>query len=375
MRIVIAPDKFKGTLSALEAANAIALGTREAAPGAEVVTAPVADGGEGTGSVLLAALGGAVERRRVTGPLGDPVDAAVVRLNDGTVLIEMASASGLHLVPPARREALRASSLGTGELVSFALDRGTDETKIVVGVGGSASTDGGTGAAAALGWSFADAGGRALQPGGGALRDLARIVPPRRRGSLGVLGIAGACDVDVPLTGRSGAARLFGPQKGASAGEVEILEEALGKLAERIRADLGIDVLSARRAGAGGGMGAGLLAFFGASLESGFDLVAKRIGLHDRVSGADLVITGEGRLDPSSLVGKSAIGVARTCATLGVPCIALAGDVALDGEDLARAGFARAVGLADLYGRDAAMTHSANVLRRGARALVTSVLG
>ena len=374
MRIVIAPDKFKGTLSALEAANAIARGAREAAPGVDVMTSPVADGGEGTGSVLLAALGGTAQRRRVSGPLGDHVDGEVVRLSDGTLIIEMASASGLHLVATGRRDALRASSVGTGELVSFALDHAPDAAKIVVAVGGSASTDGGTGAASAVGWSFTDAGGRPLGPGGAPLRDLARIVPPDRRGA-GEVTIAGACDVDAPLLGESGAARLFATQKGASDAEVEILEEALGKLAERIRADLHVDVVSAHGAGAGGGMGAGLLAFFGASLTSGFDLVATRTRLGDVLSEADLVITGEGRLDRSSLIGKSAVGVAGMCATIGVPCVALAGEVALEDEEVARVGFARAVALADLYGRDAALAHADDVLRRAARTLVTSILG
>ncbi len=372
MRIVIAPDKFRGTLTAAEAANAIALGTRDAAPGAEVVTAPVADGGEGTGSVLLAALGGTVERHRVTGPVGCYVDGEVVRLNDGTVIVEMAAASGLHLLPPARRDALRASSLGTGELVSLALTA-PDTAEIVVAVGGSASTDGGTGAAAALGWSFVDAAGHLLDFGGGALRKLSRIVPPER-GDIGEVTIAGACDVEAPLTGEGGAARLFGPQKGASATEVEILEEALENLAERIRVDLAIDVASVPRAGAGGGMGAGLLAFFGASLESGFDFVARRIGLPARIAGADLVITGEGRLDVSSLTGKSAIGVARICTAHGVDCAVIAGEIVLDAAELDGARFVQAVGLADLYGRDAAVANAREALRRGAGELVASVL-
>ena len=372
MRIVIAPDKFKGTLTALEAANAIALGTRDVAPGVEVVMAPVADGGEGTGSVLRAAVGGTLARHRVKGPLGGFVDGELVRLNDGSVIVEMASASGLHLLAPARRDALRANSLRTGELVSIArafLGR----ANVVVTVGPRASTDGGTGAAAALGWSFVDAAGGELDRGGGALRELARIIPPDRR-YVDEVTITGACDVDAPLTGEGGAARLFAPQKGASTTEVDILDEALENLAERIRVDLEIDVSSVPGAGAGGGMGAGLLAFFGASLESGFDFVARRIGLAARISGADLVITGEGRLDRSSLGGKSAIGVARICGMHGVDCAAIAGEIVLDAAELQGAGFAHAVGLADLYGRDTAIANAGEALRRGAGELVTSVL-
>ena len=374
MRVVVAPDKFKGTASARAAAGAIAEGVLDVEPSAEITVRPLADGGEGTAEVLLDARGGTRRPRRVSGPLGRPVDAHLVRLEDGTVIVESAAASGLHLLPTSERDALGATSYGTGELLVAGLIDGPEVARVIVAVGGTASTDGGVGAAAATGWSFLDARGEPLGPGGRALHRLARIEPPAERVLPAALELIAACDVASPLLGAHGSARVFGPQKGASPEEVEILEQGLENLAARIEEDLGIAVAEAPHAGAGGGMGAGLVAFFGASLHSGFDLIAREIGLATLLRDADLVISGEGRLDEQSLVGKCTGGVARMCAAAGVPCVVLAGEVALDPEALARAGFSRAVGLVDLYGRAAALARTGDLLRRAVPLVIRDAL-
>ena len=348
MRIVIAPDKFKGTLTAVQAANAMARGAREAIGKAELGLYPVADGGQGTLATLLTAVGGSTASRLVTNPLGGQVEATVACLNNGSAVIEMAMASGLDLVAPADRNALLATSFGTGELLEFVSSNeidGKEVHRIVLGIGGSASTDGGTGAAVALGWRFLDAHGEQLGPGGGALGELAAIEPPPTARTFQEVEWIAACDVDAPLLGPTGAARTFGPQKGASPAEVELLETGLTKLAEQIRIDLGEDIARIPRSGAGGGMGAGAAAFFGARLESGFDLVVASIELEDAIDGADLVLTGEGRLDEQSLMGKATIGVARLAARHGVPCLAVAGEVALSARQLEDAGFVAAARL------------------------------
>jgi glycerate kinase len=348
LQVLVAPDKFKGTLSAAEAARAMETGVRRALPSASIDRLPLADGGEGTVEALLESLGGRHRTVTVAGPNGRPVGARLAELPDGHAALEMSSASGLSLVASDERDALRASSEGTGELLRAALDAGC--AGVIVGVGGSASTDGGTGAARAVGWRFLDRRGRDLPPGGGALVRLARIDAGRVDARLSRVAVVGACDVGNPLIGRSGAARTFGPQKGASASEVERLEDALKTLAERVRADLGTDVSSCWGGGAGGGMGAGLRAFFGATLEAGFDLVADRARLGPRVARADVVITGEGRLDAPSLGGKVPVGVARVARSAGVACVAVAGEVTLEEDELRSAGFTRALALVEVVG-------------------------
>ncbi|HEX2235384.1 MAG TPA: glycerate kinase [Actinomycetota bacterium] len=360
MRVLIAPDKFKGTLRASEAARAMARGAQRSSAGCSTIVVPLADGGEGTVQALLEALGGELVAARVHGPLGAPVDGGFALLGRGRAAVEMSSGAGLAQVPEGRLDALRASSRGAGELVSTALDRGARD--VVVGVGGSASTDGGTGAARVLGWRFVDRRGGDLDPGGGALRSLARIDGDGVDERLGECSIVGACDVSNPLLGPAGAAHVFAPQKGASAREVDALEEGLGQLADRIRADLGIEVASAWGAGAGGGMGAGLLAFFGASLEPGFELVARVVGLDARVGQADLVLTGEGRLDAQSLGGKVPVGVAARARAHGVPCVAIAGDVLLDAHEARAAGFSATFSLVRAVGAQRAREHAAAAL-------------
>ncbi|MFN2490136.1 MAG: glycerate kinase [Actinomycetota bacterium] len=329
MRILIAPDKFKGSLGAPDVARAMAEGARRALPDASIEMRPLADGGEGTIDALLAALGGDVATVEVSGPLGEAVLARWARLADGRAALEAAAASGLVLLDEAHRDALRASSRGTGELIAAAIDA-DGVRELIVGIGGTASTDGGTGAASALGWRFLDGRGRAVGPGGAALRDLRRIDGDGVAERLRDVRVLGACDVGSPLLGEDGAARTFAPQKGATGPEVEVLEEGLATLAEAARRDLGAEVAGAWAAGAGGGLGAGLLLFFGATLRGGFELLAKASDLEGAIADSEIVVTGEGRLDDQSAAGKVPAGVAHLARAHGVRCVAIAGEVDVD---------------------------------------------
>lgn len=348
MHIVIAPDKFKGTIDAPAVAEAMARGARRVFPDASFQLRPAADGGDGTLEALLTAKGGVEKQIEVTGPLGDVARAPLAFLSDGRLGIEMATASGLALVPEGNRDPLRASSRGTGELIKAALSsEGAGD--IIVGIGGSASTDGGTGAATAIGWRFLDARGEELPLGGGWLRDLHRIEGDSVDTTSGRT-IIGLCDVDNPLLGERGAARVFARQKGATEEQMRILEAGLEKLATRIEADVGVEVQSSAGSGAGGGMGAGLIAFFNGSLGVGFDIVSDAIGLDEAIAGADLVITGEGRLDEQSLAGKAPIAIAHRSRHARVPCFVVAGDLLLEPRELRRNGVTAAVGLSQPMG-------------------------
>ena len=348
MQIVVAPDKFKGSLSAERAAQALTRGARRVHPEAAFHVRPIADGGEGTIEAFVTALGGRVRDIRVSGPFDDLVTAPIGLLEDGRAIVEMASASGSVLVADSS-PAVRASSRGTGELVREALAIQSVRT-IIVGVGGSASTDGGTGAASAVGWRFLDDRGEELGRGGGELVRLAHIEPPPGGGTR--IEIIGACDVDNPLTGARGAAATFGPQKGATPEEVVILARGLERLAEVISADLGRDVSTIPSGGAGGGMGAGLVAFFGAELRSGFDLLAETTGLDDEIRAADLVITGEGRFDDQSRGGKAPVAVARLAAQHHTPCVVVAGDLTIKRAEWSKLGIELAVGLVQTGGAE-----------------------
>ncbi|MDQ4142381.1 MAG: glycerate kinase [Actinomycetota bacterium] len=370
MRIVIAPDKFKGTLDASEVARAMTEGARVAAPQAEIVSCPLADGGEGTSAILSGALGAKHERAIVEGPLGPSVEAHLALLSDGSALVESATASGLHLVPPDERDALRASTRGTGSLIREASKRGKPPSKVVVAVGGTASTEGGTGAAAALGWRFLDERGAELEPGGAALRRLARIVVPQER--FPAVELIAACDVDAPLTGPGGAARVFAPQKGASTSDIEVLEEGLARLAHRVREDVGVDLAELSYAGAGGGLAGGLFAFLGADLVSGFGLVARALKLPETLDGADLVITGEGRLDTQSLLGKCVSGVAGIARERHVSCGVVAGEIRIDPTEV---GADAAVALVDLVGAGRALSDPAAAVRAATSTLIASMRG
>jgi glycerate kinase len=372
LRILLAPDKFKGTLDAPAVAAAMAEGVRDLLPGAVVTTCPLADGGEGTLDCVAAAVPGTFVEVAAEDAFGSPVTARVYDTG-AAVMVAMHETARLP-ERPAPAASLRASSRGTG--LALARARALfPEREIVVWVGGSASTDGGAGAAPAAGFRLLDARGRDLVPGGAALRRLARIVPPETRPAGPVTG---ACDVASPLLGPRGAARLFAPQKGAGPAEVEVLEDALATLADRIRVDLGRDVSSLAHGGAGGGMGSGLAAFFGARLEDGFARVAAATGLRRLVAAADVVVTGEGRLDRGTLQGKVIGNVARLCAEESVPCLILAGEVALPMDLLPpeRAlGVDGVVAVVDECGRGAAFRDPSASIRTAAARLVARRLG
>lgn len=329
MKIVIAPDSFKESLSALEVAEAVERGFRMVFPEAEYVKVPMADGGEGTVQSLVDATGGRIVEVEVTGPLGEPVLAFFGLLGDGkTAVIEMAAASGLHLVPRDRRNPLVTTTRGTGELIRAALDAGANH--LIIGLGGSATNDGGAGMVQALGGRLLDRDGRDIGPGGGALADLQVIDLSELDPRLKSVRIDVACDVDNPLTGAKGASAIFGPQKGATPDMVAILDRNLAHYADMIRRELGKQVGDIPGAGAAGGLGAGLLAFLPAELKRGVDIVIETVQLAERVKGADLVITGEGRIDGQTVFGKTPIGVAKTAKRFGVPVIGIAGSLGDD---------------------------------------------
>jgi len=333
VRVVIAPDSFKGSLTALEVANAVEEGLKRVIPDLEAVKVPMADGGEGTVQSLVDATGGRIIKRTVTGPLGEKVEAEFGILGDGvTAVIEMASASGLPLVPPEKRNPMVTTTYGTGELIKAALDMGC--RRFIIGIGGSATNDGGAGMAQALGVKLLDKDGKQIPFGGGGLLKLERIdistLDPRIKES----EIVVACDVDNPLTGPRGAARVYAPQKGATPEMVEILDRALKRFAEIVRRDLGKDVENVPGAGAAGGLGAGLMAFLNAKLRSGVEIVIETVKLEEKMRGADLVITGEGGIDSQTVFGKTPIGVAKTAKKFDLPVIAIAGGISDDASVL-----------------------------------------
>ena len=338
MRVVISPDKFKGSLTAREAAEAVAEGLRRALPDVATVVLPVADGGEGT---VDAALGAGYEPRRVgvTGPTGETVEA-LFALRGRDAVAEMAEASGLRRLPGGVPAPLTATTRGTGELVLAVLDAAAG--RLVLGIGGSATTDGGAGMAQALGARLLDRAGRELPPGGAALRDLDRLDTSGLDPRLAGLEVVVASDVDNPLTGPRGAAAVYGPQKGATPADVAVLDAGLTRWAEVLRRDLGADVADRPGAGAAGGLGAGCLALLGARLVPGIDLLLDVVGFADAVAGADLVVTGEGSLDDQSLSGKAPMGVAAAARAAGVPVVALVGRLQVEPDRLRAAGIAEA---------------------------------
>jgi glycerate kinase len=336
MKIVIAPDKFKGSLTAIEAAEAIARGVRQSIPDAQLDLCPVADGGEGFVQTLVTATGGTFHTRRVCGPLPEiKVDATFGLLGDGkTAVIEMAAASGLALLKPEDHNPLNTTTFGTGELLVEAAKLGARE--ILLGIGGSATTDAGIGCAQGAGLTVILEGGEPVsmtEPLCG--RDVPSVILVKHaRGSpIDRVNITVACDVTNVLYGPTGAAAVFGPQKGATPEQVKWLDDALRALAQRLGKTRDAAVPGS---GAAGGLGFGMLAFFGATLRNGTAIVLDATRLGDRLRGADLCITGEGRLDASSLHGKAPIGVARLCKERRVPCVALVGTIG-EGADAALA--------------------------------------
>lgn len=329
MKIVIAPDSYKESLSALEVANAIEQGFREIWPDADYVKLPVADGGEGTVEAMVAATAGRIVDVDVTGPLGEPVTAFFGLSGDErTAFIEMAAASGLEQVPVALRDPLKTTSWGTGELIRHALDAGVDH--IIIGLGGSATNDGGAGMVQALGAKLLDARQNEIGKGGAALDALARIDISQLDPRLAACRIEVACDVTNPLTGKEGASAVFGPQKGATAETIDRLDTALVHYAQIIARDLEVDVLELAGGGAAGGMGAALYAFCGAQLRRGIEIVTDALQLDACVADADLVVTGEGRMDSQTIHGKVPVGVAKVAKRYHKPVIGIAGSLTAD---------------------------------------------
>ena len=325
-KIVIAPQEFKGSLTAIEIARAIEVGVKRANPDAATVLAPVADGGDGTLQALVDSSGGRIESATVIGPLGEQVAAEWGALGDGkTAVIEMARSSGLALVDLDARDPRRATTRGVGELITAALD--ADQSEFIIGIGGSATNDGGAGMMQALGASLLDGNGRELGPGGTALAKLDRIDVSNLDERVRSAGVVVACDVNNPLCGPTGASAVFGPQKGATPEIVAELDAALGHFADIMERDLGADVRDRAGAGAAGGLGAGLMALLDAELRAGVDIVLDAVKLDDQLDGADLVITGEGQIDASTVFNKAPVGVARLASQRGIPVIALSGSL------------------------------------------------
>lgn len=331
MKIIIAPDSFKESLSALEAADAIEKGFKEIFPEASYVKLPMADGGEGTVRSLVDATGGTIEKRTVTGPLGEEVEAFFGLTGDReTAIIEMAAASGLHLVPHERRNPLITSTRGTGELIEAALNLGVSH--IIIGIGGSATNDGGAGMLQALGAKLLDQEGKEIGPGGGALAKLSTIDLQHFDVRIKDVQIEVACDVDNPLTGKRGASAVFGPQKGATSETIDILDSNLAHFADIAEEMLGIRFREVKGSGAAGGIGGSLFAFLNAQLKRGIDIVLDAVDFEDHAKNADLIITGEGRIDSQTIYGKTPIGVAKASKKYGVPVIGFAGSLSEDSE-------------------------------------------
>ncbi len=377
MKIVIAPQAFKGSLSALQAADAIANGAQRVFPDAQLTRVPIADGGDGTLDALINATGGTFHEAKVTGPLGSPVDARWGVLGDGmTTVIEAAQACGLALLSENERDPLTTTTYGVGELIKHALDAGY--RKMLIGLGGSSTNDGGAGLAMALGARLLDANEKPISHGGQALLNLATIdvsgLDPRLNGTDLII----ASDVTHPLCGPTGASTTFGPQKGASPEDVTILDSALAHLAGIVERDIGVDVLDMPGGGAAGGMGAGLVAFLGAKIEWGADIVCGAVGLDGHLANADLVITGEGRLDWQTAYNKAPVAVARLAAERSIPVLGVAGSLGPGWRGFYKEGFtvlsgmvSKTVSIEDAIAEPE--IHLANATVRGLRRLRASL--
>jgi len=372
-RVLLAPDKFKGTLTAAEVADHLAAGLRSVVPDVDVRVVPVADGGDGT---LAAAEAAGFERVAVTatGPTGMPRGSAFGR-RGGEAVVELAEISGLGQLPEGRLAPLTATSAGTGELIAAALDAGC--RRIVVGIGGSAGTDGGAGMVTALGARLVDAQGDPVQPGGAALADAVELDLAGLHPALAEAELVVASDVDNPLTGPKGAAAVYGPQKGATPEQVELLDAALAHWADLVAKATGTDLRDTPGAGAAGGVGFGLVAVLGASTRPGAELVFELTGLLDALESSDLVVTGEGSLDRQTLHGKAPAAVAAAAGRAGVPAVAVAGRVVLTEGEVADAGLAAAYALLDEAGSEhEAMTRPGPLLERiGARIAAEHLAG
>lgn len=366
MKIVIAPDSFKGSLTATEAARAIERGIHRALQDADTVIVPMADGGEGSLEPIVQSAGGTIVAHPVRGPLGFTVDAVYGWLeHDKTAVIEMARASGLLLVPADKRNPLLTSTYGTGELIRHALDQGC--RRFILALGGSATNDGGAGMLEALGMVFYDSDGEIIHPTGGSLGQIARIddggLDPRIAESDFLL----ACDVSNPLLGANGASSVYAPQKGATSADIERLEQHMRHWADLVEATTGLRLHDYPGAGAAGGLAGAFLAFFPSRLRPGIEVVISSTELRQHLSGADLVITGEGRIDAQTAAGKAPLGVAREAQKLGIPVIALAGSVSPDLSALHEGGICCALSIVNApMSLDEAIARAAELLEHAA---------
>lgn len=330
MKILIAPDSFKGSNSSIAVASRIEAGIKKVFPCAETIKIPIADGGEGTVEALIFGIGGHFHEAEVTGPMGMPVTAVYGVLSNGTGVIEMASASGLPLVPENERNPVKATTFGVGELILKILDHGC--TTIIVGLGGSATNDGGVGMAQALGVSFKDQNGKELALGAAGIAELASVDVSGMNSKVSGVDIIVASDVNSPLCGPKGASAIFGPQKGADEHMVAKLDAALSHLAETIKSQLSIDIADIPGTGAAGGLGYGLMAFCGAKMKPGIATIMDAVEIDRHIDGCDLVITGEGKIDGQSVFGKVPVGVATRAKKSGVPVLAIVGDIGKGAE-------------------------------------------
>ena len=344
MKIVVAPDSFKGSVSALEAANAMEQGLRRIFPDAVIEKIPMADGGEGTVQSLVDATGGHIQTHRVVAPLENEVEAQFgILAGGGTAVIEMASASGLTLVPADKRNPLRTTTYGTGQLIHAALEGGC--RRLIIGIGGSATNDGGAGMAEALGVRLLDANGNQIPRGGAGLGQLASIDITGLHPAIAETETVVACDVNNPLTGPDGASHVYGPQKGATPEMIETLDGHLAHFDSVLTRTLGKSFNDVPGAGAAGGLGAGLMAFLNAELQLGVDIMIDAVNLEERVKGASVVFTGEGQLDFQTAFGKTPVGVARVAKAHNIPVIAIAGGIAEGAEAVYDAGIDAMLGI------------------------------
>ena len=373
-RILIAPDSFKGSLTSTEAASAMALGVRDVLPSATVLLHPVSDGGEGLIDVLAGPLEAEIRSLEVQGPLpGQRVEARwAFSPARNLAILEMAEAAGLALVPPGQRDPKRTTTYGVGQLIRAALDAGPEE--ILIGIGGSATNDGGMGMAMALGVEFRDGEGTPILQGGGALLSLATVDLKGLDGRIAGTKITVACDVTNPLTGPEGAAAVFGPQKGASKEDVQLLDRGLERLATVLKSASGIDIRRTPGSGAAGGLGGGLVGFLGGLLRPGIEIVLDLTAFNDHLQGTDLVLTGEGKLDSQTRFGKALSGVLKRAGYSGIPVIAVVGSIE-GGEFVGEEGFAA---LSTLVSGDVtledALSHASSLLRQRTASLMRRYL-
>lgn len=344
MKIVIAPQAFKGSISAMEVSKAIKEGVIKVFPKSEIILCPVADGGDGTLETLVESTGGSTNETVVTGPIGSPVSALWGAMGDQkTAVIEMARTSGLALLTLDERDPLNATTFGLGEIIVSALDEGFRD--FIIGIGGSATNDAGAGMAQALGVRLLDNTGKEIPIGGAALQNLSTIDISKLDSRISNSDFQVACDVNNPLTGPEGAAAIYGPQKGASTEQIDVLDKALSNLSSIIKKDLGKEVSNIPGAGAAGGLGAGIMAFMNGNLRTGVDIVLDKVGLDSLLDSADLVITGEGGLDFQTVYDKAPIGVAKMARKKKIPTIAISGLLGKDFQVVHQHGIEAAVSL------------------------------